>query len=60
MSQKPTYQVDLTREQIAFFRDNGFLRIERITADEEVAWLKGIYDQLFIERAGEGRVSTTT
>ena len=35
------------------FRANGYLCIERITKDEEVAWLKRIYDQLFAERAGE-------
>ena len=44
---------DLTQEQIAFFRDNGFLSIERITADAVVVWLKDIYDRLFAERAGE-------
>ena len=36
------------------FRENGYLSIERITTDEEVAWLKGIYDQLFNRRMGEG------
>ena len=53
MRPKATFQADVTQEQIVSFRDNGFLSIERITTDEEVAWLKGIYDQLFAERAGE-------
>ena len=39
--------VEPTVEQVAFFRENGFLRIERITTDEEVEWLGGIYDELF-------------
>ena len=50
-----TFEIDLTEEQIAFFHDNGFLSIERITTDEEIEWLKGIYNQLFDERAGEGK-----
>ena len=45
--------VDLTDEQIAFFRENGYLSIPRITTDEEVEWLKGVYDELFTERTGE-------
>ena len=53
MRPKAEFQVDLTEEQIASFRDNGFLSIERITTDEEVAWLKEIYDRLFDQRAGE-------
>ena len=48
-----TFQIDLAEEQIASYRDNGFLSIERITTDEEVEWLREIYDQLFVERAGE-------
>src|SRR4051794_36919374 len=52
---KPTtdFHPELTEEQIAFFRDNGFLSIERITTDEEIEWLRGIYDRLFTERLGE-------
>ena len=52
---KPTsvFHADVTEDEIEFFRDNGFLSIERITTDEEIVWLKEIYDQLFRERAGE-------
>lgn len=55
MDRQPTaeFRVDVTPEQIAFFRENGYLRIERITSDEEIEWLKGIYDRLFRERMGE-------
>ena len=54
---RPTteFHVDLSDEQVAFFRENGFLSIDRITTDDEIAWLKKIYDQLFIERAGEAK-----
>jgi ectoine hydroxylase-related dioxygenase (phytanoyl-CoA dioxygenase family) len=47
------FVVDVTPEQVQFFRENGFLSIERITTDEEIEWLKGIYDKLFSERMGE-------
>jgi ectoine hydroxylase-related dioxygenase (phytanoyl-CoA dioxygenase family) len=55
MDRQPTaeFRVDVTPEQVAFFRENGYLRIERITSDEEIEWLKGIYDRLFRERMGE-------
>ena len=53
MNVKHDFQVDLTDEQVAFFQENGYLRIPRITTDEEVEWLKGIYDELFTERTGE-------
>ena len=46
-------QVELTDEQVAFFHENGFLSIDRITTDEEVEWLRGIYNQLFNQRLGE-------
>mgnify|MGYP001562679987 FL=1 len=45
-------QVNVTEEQVAFFRENGFLSIARITTDAEVEWMRGIYDQLFNRRMG--------
>jgi ectoine hydroxylase-related dioxygenase (phytanoyl-CoA dioxygenase family) len=53
MRPKSELIVELTEEQVAFFRENGFLSIERITTDAEVEWLRGIYDRLFQERMGE-------
>jgi hypothetical protein len=52
---KPTtdYTPELTDEQVAFFRENGYLSIDRITTDEEIEWLGGVYDRLFNERVGE-------
>ncbi len=47
--------IELTQDQIAFFRENGFLSIERITTDAEVEWLRGVYDRLFNDRVGEDR-----
>lgn len=41
-----------TPDEVASFRTHGFLRIERITTDEELAWLASIYDELFAAREG--------
>ena len=53
MHHSKDFQVTVTDDQIAFFRENGFLSIDRITTDEEIEWLRGIYDQLFGKRMGE-------
>ncbi|MAP87300.1 MAG: phytanoyl-CoA dioxygenase family protein [Candidatus Poribacteria bacterium] len=47
------FQVDVTPYQVDFFNDNGYLSIDRITTDEEIEWLKQIYNKLFQERVGE-------
>ena len=47
------FKVDVTINQVDFFNNNGYLSIDRITTDEEIKWLKQIYNKLFQERAGE-------
>jgi ectoine hydroxylase-related dioxygenase (phytanoyl-CoA dioxygenase family) len=47
---RPT--IALTRDQIDFYHREGYLALEAITTQEEVAWLRTIYDRLFAERAG--------
>ncbi|MDR3403838.1 MAG: phytanoyl-CoA dioxygenase family protein [Chthoniobacter sp.] len=47
--------VTLTTEQIAFFREHGFLRMERICPPDEVEFLREVYDRLFAEQAGRGQ-----
>jgi hypothetical protein len=49
-----TFEVSPSREQIEFFRENGFLAVERITTDEEVAWLRQIFEYIF-DPANAGR-----
>ena len=49
------FQVEVTPNQVAFFNDNGYLSINRITTDDEIEWMKQIYDKLFQERTGEER-----
>src|SRR4029453_11942344 len=47
-------------EQIASFGSNGFLAISAITTAEEVAWLRGAYDELIAdERALRLRYDTS-
>lgn len=42
----------LTEEQIAIFHREGYLVIDAISTEEEVARLRAIYDRMFQERAG--------
>ena len=41
-------------EEIASFRENGFLVVERLTSDEEIAWIRQIFEFVFSpEEAGK-------
>jgi len=52
-SPTPDFTVEPTAGEIASFQENGFLRVERLTTDEEIAWLGRIFDHIFDpERAG--------
>src|ERR1051325_65201 len=44
--------ISLTPTQIDFYHENGFLVLDQLTTQYEVAWLRQIYDRLFRERAG--------
>lgn len=41
------YEARLSADDIAAFEANGFIAIDRITTDEEVAWLRDVYDCIF-------------
>lgn len=45
----PPGDLDLTpsAEEIAVFRENGFLAVERLTTDAEIAWLRQIFEHIF-------------
>src|SRR6185437_11210255 len=43
-------EVELTAAHVEAFETNGWTSIPRITTDEEVAWLKELYDALFNDR----------
>lgn len=49
------FTVRLEATQIEAFERDGFTHVERITTDEELAWLGPIYDSLFASRRGAWR-----
>src|SRR5579871_6727778 len=51
------FEVEPTAEQVAFFKENGFLAVERITSDEEIAWLRAIFEHIFDPANGAARGS---
>jgi hypothetical protein len=46
----PSFHVEIGEEQVRDFRRQGFLAVERITTDEEVAWLRAVWEDLFADR----------
>jgi phytanoyl-CoA hydroxylase len=44
-----TFELTPSRDEIDFFRDNGFLKVERITSNEEVGWMRRIFEFIFSE-----------
>lgn len=42
----------LTEEEIAFFRQNGYLALPALTTAEEVTGLQAVYDRIFATKAG--------
>jgi ectoine hydroxylase-related dioxygenase (phytanoyl-CoA dioxygenase family) len=51
---KADFDIYPTREEIGFFREHGYLVIDRITTDEEIAWLRRVFDHIFSpEQAGK-------
>ena len=45
----------LTSNQVAEFHERGYLQLDRLVEPDEIAWVRGIYDRLFAERAGWDR-----
>ncbi len=59
MNQRPApprtdLQVDVSDDQIEFYRDNGYVVCGRITTAEELEWLRDTYDELVLGRPNEG------
>lgn len=44
-----TLDVTPTAEQVEFYRENGYLVVDRITTDEELEWLTKIFEAIFDE-----------
>ncbi|MEN3272799.1 MAG: hypothetical protein V7636_1560 [Actinomycetota bacterium] len=47
------FTVTPTEEEVDFFRENGFLVVDRITTDEEIDWLRPIFEAAFDESNGK-------
>src|SRR4029077_10648630 len=45
-------RITLTEEQIQFFKEHGYLRLEQISPPAEVEFLRGVHDRLFRETVG--------
>jgi ectoine hydroxylase-related dioxygenase (phytanoyl-CoA dioxygenase family) len=46
-------RIELTREQIEFFNEQGYLSLEALTTPEEVAEIKAALEEMFARRVGE-------
>jgi len=44
---KTSFDATLSAHAVEEFWEHGFTRIDRITTDEEVEWLRDVYDLLF-------------
>ena len=42
----------ITEEQVAFFKEHGYLALDRITTDEDVAEIRSVLEELFAKKAG--------
>jgi hypothetical protein len=42
-------------DEIAFFNENGFLAVERLTTDAEIAWLRAVFEWIFDPANAERR-----
>jgi ectoine hydroxylase-related dioxygenase (phytanoyl-CoA dioxygenase family) len=42
-----TFDVAPSEDELAAYKENGFLVVERLTTDEELAWLTRIFDAVF-------------
>jgi hypothetical protein len=47
------FEVHPTDDEVAFFQEHGFLVVGRITTDEEIDWLRPLFERAFDESNGE-------
>ena len=50
-----TFDLTPTADEVAFFDENGFLAVERLTTDAEIAWLRQIFEYIFDPANAERR-----
>lgn len=44
--------IDVSQDQVEFFKAQGYLPIDAITTQEEISWMRDVYDELFANRVG--------
>ncbi|HZZ35940.1 MAG TPA: hypothetical protein VFE03_09460, partial [Caulobacteraceae bacterium] len=54
MARRPdvAFEAELSAAAKAEFAERGFTKVDRITSEEEVAWLREVYDAMFGGEAG--------
>lgn len=50
---RTSFEVTPTSEEVELFREQGFLVVERLTSDEELAWLRRIFEYIFAPEQAE-------
>lgn len=49
-----TYEVEPSPEEVEFFREHGYLVVDRLTTDEEIDWLAEVYEHVFDPANADG------
>ena len=44
---KTRFEVTPSAAEVEFFRESGYLVVERITSDEEIAWMREVFEYIF-------------
>ena len=48
------FEVNPSAREMQFFEDNGYLVVERLTTDEEIAWIRQIFEFIFSKEHAKG------
>jgi hypothetical protein len=48
----PVIVNQLNEEQLAFYHENGYLSVDRVATDDEIAEIRALYDRMFSCRTG--------
>jgi ectoine hydroxylase-related dioxygenase (phytanoyl-CoA dioxygenase family) len=48
------FEVHPTAKEVQFFEDNGYLVVQRLTTDEEIRWIRQIFEFIFSKEHAKG------
>ncbi len=54
------FEATPTAKEVQFFHENGFLAVERMTSDEEIAWMRRIFEFIFSKENASGPARRST